>query len=556
MRENGRKIAHLSLSRRTALKAAAFGVASAACSGSLLRTAHSAVAQGQPGGTLVIGKPYEVTGYDPHTEANQTSWEIQAVVYESLVFLDDELNPVPGLAESWDTPDDRTYVFHLREGVKFHNGREMTADDVFFSLQRLLTYPEAWWDTKMGPPRQLGPAESTAVALGTPVAGPEVGLTIEVTGPYEITATLSEPYAPFLASLTGTSVSIVPGAEVESGEIDLSTEMIGTGPFQLVEHIQDQRWVLGKFDDYWQQDLPFLDEVVWQVMTDEASRVAALRAGEIQLTMFENPKMLDLLVNDPNVTTVVQAATNYYILFVNANPPELSDERVRQAISLGIDREQIKDVALFGRAHATGPIAAAFTQLARPLDEIPFYTRDVARAKQLLADAGYADGLQLQLLITPILAATVPIAELMKTQLAEVGIEIEIVQRDLATFVDEYAVQGTAQLAISWWAGYSDPYLILLENSSQVFAPILGISNPEVDELIAASASTVEPEARLQVLRELEDAIATVAGFQPLVTRDNFIAYRKDLIGNVTFAQGEGFGLPLWHRLEQMTLIQ
>src|SRR5215218_8349735 len=545
---NGRKIANLSLSRRTALKAA--------CSGSFPRTGRPAVAQGEAGGTLVIGKPYEITGYDPHTEANQTSWEIQAVVYESLVFLDDELNPVPGLAESWDTPDDRTYVFHLRQGVKFHNGREMTADDVFFSLQRLLTYPEAWWDTKMGPPRQLDPAQSTATALGTPVAGPEVGLTVEVTGPYEITATLSEPYAPFLASLTGTSVSIVPGAEVESGEIDLSTEMVGTGPFQLVEHIQDQRWVLGKFDDYWQQDLPYLDEVVWQVMTDEAARVAALRAGEIQLTMFENPKMLDLLASDPNVTTVVQAATNYYILFVNGNPPELSDERVRQAISLGIDREQIKDVALFGRAHATGPIAAAFTQLARPLDEIPFYTRDVERAKQLLADAGYADGLELQLLITPVLAATIPIAELMKTQSAEIGINIEIVQRDLATFVDEYIVQGTNQLAISWWAGYSDPYLILLENSSNVSASILGISDPEVDELIAASAGTVEPEDRLQVLRELEDAIATVAGFQPLVTRDNFIAYRKDLVGNVTFANGEGFGLPLWHRLEQMTLSQ
>jgi peptide/nickel transport system substrate-binding protein len=553
---NGRKIANLSLSRRTALKAAALGAVSAACSGSFPRTERSAVAQGEAGGTLVIGKPYEITGYDPHVEAAQTSWEIQAVVYESLIFLDDDLNPAPGLAESWESPDDRTYVFHLREGVKFHNGREMTADDVFFSLQRVLTYPLAWWDAKMGPPRQLGPAEATATALGTPVAGPEVGLTIEVTGPYEITATLSEPYAPFLASLTGTPVSIVPGAEVESGEIDLSTEMVGTGPFQLVEHIQDQRWILSKFADYWQQDLPYLDEVVWQVMTDEAARVAALRAGEIQLTMFENPKMLDLLASDPNVTTVVQAATNYYILFVNGKPPELSDERVRQAISLGIDREQIKDVALFGRAHTTGPIAAAFTQFARPLDEIPFYTRDVARAKQLLADAGYADGLELQLLITPVLAATIPIAELMKTQLAEIGINIEIVQRDLATFVDEYIVQGTNQLAISWWAGYSDPYLILLENSSNVSASILGISDPEVDELIASSAATVEPEDRLQVLRELEDAIATVAGFQPLVTRDNFIAYRKDLVGNVTFAQGEGFGLPLWHRLEQMTLIQ
>ena len=157
-----------------------------------------------------------------------------------------------------------------------------------------------------------------------------------------------------------------------------------------------------------------------------------------------------------------------------------------------------QDVALFGRAHTTGPIAAAFTQLARPLDEIPFYTRDVARAKQLLADAGYADGMQLQLLITPVLAATIPIAELMKTQLAEVGINIEIVQRDLATIVDEYSVQGTAQLAISWWAGYSDPYLILLTQSSGDFAPILGISDPKVDELIASrpARSSRRPASR------------------------------------------------------------
>ena len=552
--EVGNKVVHLSLSRRTMLKAASLGTASAAASAAFLRSMESAAAQEATGGTLIVGKPYEVTGFDPHTEGNQTSWEIQAVVYQSLLFLDDNLVPVPGLAESWETPDDRTYVFKLRQGVKFHNGREMNSDDVLFSLQRLLTYEEAWWDTKMGPPRQLDSAEETAVALGTPTSGPEVGLTLEATGPYELTATLAEPYAPFLASLTGTSVSIVPGAEVESGEIDLTTQMVGTGPFQLVEHELDQRWVFSKFADYWQEGLPKVDEVIWQINTDEAARVAGLRSGELHITMFENPTMLDLLQGATEVTTVVQAATNYYILFVNAQRAELSDERVRQAISLAVDREQIRDVAVFGRAHVTAPIAAAFTQMARPLDQVPFYGRDVERAKQLLAEAGYGDGLQLQLLVSPVLAATIPMAELIKAQLAEIGIEVEIVQRDIATFVDEYAVQGTAQLAISWWAGYSDPYLILLDQASNGFAPILGISDPAIDELIARSATTVEPEARLQVLRELEDAIATKAGFQPLVTRDNFIAYRNDLIGNVTFAQGEGFGLPLWHRLEQITL--
>jgi peptide/nickel transport system substrate-binding protein len=170
---------------------------------------NGAGAQEVTGGTLIVGKPYEIAGYDPHTDSNQTSWEIQAVVYQSLLFLDDNLQPSPGLAESWESPDDRTYVFKLRQGVKFHNGREMTSDDVLFSLQRLLTYEDAWWDTKMAPPRELEPDEATAVALGTPTTGPTVGLTIEATGPYEVTATLAEPYAPFLASLTSILAAIV-----------------------------------------------------------------------------------------------------------------------------------------------------------------------------------------------------------------------------------------------------------------------------------------------------------------------------------------------------------
>jgi len=333
-----RKIAHLLLSRRMMLKSATMGAAAAGVNRTFIGSAGTAAAQDATGGTLIVGKPYEITGYDPHSEGNQTSWEIQAVVYQSPIFLDDNLNPVPGLVESWDTPDDRTYVLHVRQGVKFHNGREMTAEDIFFSLNRLLTYEEAWWDTKMGPPRKIEGEEATAVALGTPSTGPTVALTIEVTGPYEVTATLAEPYAPFLASLTGTSVSIVPGAEVESGEIDLATQMIGTGPFQLTEHSLDQRWVFTKFADYWQEGQPKVDEVIWQVMPDEAARVAALRSGEIHITMFENPTMLDLLTGAPEVTSVVQAATNYYILFVNAQREQLADERVRQALSLGIDR--------------------------------------------------------------------------------------------------------------------------------------------------------------------------------------------------------------------------
>lgn len=508
----------------------------------------------QAGGSLVIGKPYELTGFDPAPEGNQTSWEIHAVVYESLVFLDSNLQPAPGLAERWETPDPTTYVFHLRQGVKFHNGREMTADDVVFSLNRVLTLPTAWWKSLMGP--QLPPRPATPNAAGTPVAQPTVGLSFEATSRYVVTARLTEPYAPFLQALSSTCVSIVPGEEVKTGKIDLTKQLVGTGPFKFAEHQQDQRWVFQKNPDYWQAGLPHLDQVVWQVMPDESSRVASLSTGEIQITMFENPKLLDLAGKDPNVAAVEQLTTNYYILFVNGKQPPLNDARVRQAISLGIDRGQLKDGALFGHGTPTGPIAAGFKQLAVPYTQVPFYARDVAKAKRLLAEAGHANGLKLSLLITPDLAATVPMAELMKAQLAEVGITIDIQQKDLSTFVDEYAVKGTAQLAISWWAGYSDPYLILVQLGSWSFAPILGSVDAELDQIIKKSAEVTDSEARLGVLRQLENKIATMANFQPLVTRDNFVAYRKDIITGLQLAAVDGFGLPLWHQLQEITVKQ
>ncbi|MBA2753993.1 MAG: ABC transporter substrate-binding protein [Chloroflexia bacterium] len=543
-----------SLSRRTAVKAGLFSAVALGGIG-INQPVH-----GQAGGRLVIGKPGEVLNLDPHFSASQITWEIQAVAYESLVFLDDALGPIPGLAESWETPDDRTYVFALRQGVMFHNGREMKADDVVFSLRRVLESPESWWNVKMGPSLEPDPATveaaASAEALGTPTAvGNRIGVTVEATGDYEVTATLTEPYSPFLQSLSATTTSIVPAAEVESGEIDLTTMVVGTGPFRVVEHLPDQRWVFGKVTDYWQPGGAQLDEVVWQIIPDESARVASLRTGEVQLALFENPAVLDLLASDDNVTAVEQTTTNYYILFVNGNQPELADQRVRQAISLAMDREEINLAALFGRGTVTGPIASAFSELATPLADLPFYTRDVERARALLAEAGVGEGLALQLLVTPALAATVTMAEVLQEQLAEAGIEIEIVQRDLATFVADYTDGESSQLAISWWAGYSDPYLILVELGNGQ-ATFIGMDDPAVDDLITRAAAEADPAMRVTIMRELEAAVATLGNFQPMVTRNNFVAYRNDQLGNVTFAAADGFGLPLWHILKDITLTQ
>ena len=481
------------------------------------------------GGKLVIGKAADVIENDVHTCAWQLCWELFAQVYESLVFLDDDLQAIPGLAESWTTPDDTTYVFKLREGVKFHNGREMGADDVVFSLDRILE-PDtgSWWLSMLGPVEE-----------------------VEATGPYEVTITLSEPYAPFLPTMAGSMAAIVPSTEVLEGTLDLTQELVGTGPFQVGEHQEGHRWILTRFDDYWQGGMPVLDEVEWRIVPDDSSRLAALRTGEIQMTFFENPAMLDVLEDDDNITTVNQATTNYYQLELNASLPHLSDIRVRQAISLGMDREEMAQLALFGHGNATGPIPVGFSEWATPLSELPFYQRDVERARQLLADAGYADGLTLKVWVTEGIPITVSLGEVMQQQLAEVGIDVQLVNLEAATWGTEVWVDGIHEGVISWLAGYSDPMQALTDITGSPI--VIGIEPTGFVSISERGYKETDPALRKEIIRELEEHLATEAYFLPLVTRNNYVAYRSDLVQNVDLTNIEGYGIPLWQSIRQIS---
>jgi peptide/nickel transport system substrate-binding protein len=144
----------MDVSRRTLLKGTAGALAASTAARQLFMSPEAALAMQAAGGQLVVGKPYELSSFDVTTAADQTAWEIHALVYEPLVFLDGEFNPIPGLAESWTVSDDNlTYTFKIREGVTFHNGRELTADDVLFTMNRVLDPATgAWWRTRLGPP--------------------------------------------------------------------------------------------------------------------------------------------------------------------------------------------------------------------------------------------------------------------------------------------------------------------------------------------------------------------------------------------------------------------
>ena len=498
---------------------------------------------------VTIGKPYELRTIDPHSSTDQTAWEIQAVVYESLIFLDyvdGAFVTLPGLAERWETPDETTYVFAIRQGVTFHNGREMTAEDVVFSLNRALDpVIGAWWRTRLGP----------VISAATPEAGaPGVGVEFSVTGPYEVTARLAEPYGAFLQALAATVTAIVPGAEVAAGEIDLETQMIGTGPFAIVDHAEDQHWIMQRHEGYWQADRPLVDELVWQIIPDESARLASLRTGDIQITTFDNPLMLNLAQADANMAVQEQLTTNSYLMLANAAHPELADQRVRQAISLALDRQQLVDVGISGRATVSGPVPVGFVTYATPVDQLPFYTRDVEQAKALLAEAGYSDGLKTTLMVLPLLTVTVPMSELMQKQLAEVGIEAEIVQLDLASFVQAWAVDQTAHLTLLWLAGFSDPYLFMLNFLSDSVGAVVGAEGDGIDPLLHQLSSAVAFEERKAILAQIETQLATEAYFQFIASRNTFVAWRSDLLEGVELQEADGYGLPYWHVIEDVSV--
>ncbi|MDP9368670.1 MAG: ABC transporter substrate-binding protein, partial [Chloroflexota bacterium] len=262
-------------------------------------------------GNLIIGKAQEAVGLDPALVTAASSFQILAPVYEQLVGFNAENQPQPALAESWETPDDKTFVFRLREGVTFHNGSPLTAADVKHSFERI-----------------LDPATNSPwLSQFEPIAS------IEAPDDRTVRINLKQPYGPLLATLSSDYAAIVPQ---NAGE--LQTTMVGTGPFMLSEYIRDTRTVMGANPGYWEADLPGLAQVTYQILPDEAARLAAIRTGEIGLTSLADPAAVSLASREEGIQVVTQETTDYYLLGINCQRPPFDNVKVRQALSLAVDR--------------------------------------------------------------------------------------------------------------------------------------------------------------------------------------------------------------------------
>lgn len=492
----------MALDRRTLVKLAG-GTAAA----TLAPHRATVLAQATPAagaGELVIGKGQEALTLDPALATAAASLDLISVVYERLVGFDGAGQPQPVLAESWELPDNLTYTFHLRQGVTFHNGRVFTAEDVKHTIDRL-----------------------QAEATDSPWAGQFAPIEeIEIVDSRTITFHLNAPFGPFLATLSAGYASIVPA----DGSIDLQETMIGTGPFSLESWTPDVETVMVANPAYWQESVPLLSALRWRILPDVTTRLEALDEGNIHLTALADPLSAAEAQDSDGVNVLQQATTDYFLLGFNCATPPFDNTDVRRALSLAIDRYAIIDAALSGFGQVTGPVVPTMGDWAQPVEQLPTYTLDREKATALLEEAGASD-LAFTILVGNLYPEFVAIAEAIQTQLATIGVSVEVEQVQWSTFIDRWLARDF-QAFVSFYSSGNDPDSALYpafhtEGSNNTFQ----FSEDEIDRLLESGRTMTDPEKRRSAYQNLEVALAEEAPAIFLATRIEFFAVRDTVDG-------------------------
>lgn len=383
--------------------------------------------------TLTIGVDQEAVGLDPHIVTAFSSMRRIDLLYNRLVRLDENFVVVPDLAESWEVPDNTTYIFRLRKGVKFHSGRELVADDVKYSFERILD------------PKTASPGRSYIASITS----------IEVVDQYTVKIKLSAPLASLLDSLTSNNLSIVAKEAVEANG-NLQKVEAGTGPFMLKEWIADNSMTLVKNPAYFEKGAPYLDKVVFRVIPEAASLLAGVKSGELSMAAINDGATIRQAAADKSVVVMNKPGLNVRIFSFNTTKKPFDDPRVRQAFAMTLDRNETLAIAEFGMGKGTGPVPVAATQWATPLAKLPYPKPDIAKAKKLLAEAGYPKGFTFKITCSTKYEGGLDVAQVVQSQLKKIGVTAELEVVEWGVYIDKW-VKRDFETMIELRGGSGEP---------------------------------------------------------------------------------------------------
>ena len=462
---------------------------------------------GQPkrGGTLILARQGEVTNLDPHKVPAFTSARVFELVYSYLMRLDENLGVQPDLAESATTsPDGKTVTIKLRTGVKFHNGDPLTSADVKYTFDRILD------------PKTAAVARSFFTDVDT-ITAPD---------PATVVFNLKTPNAALLAYMAHPNTGII-SKKIGEANADLSKKetAIGSGPFKLAEWVPDNFMRFEANKDFYIAGQPYLDGIRINVVPDESSITAALRTKAADLGIVTDAKVARTMRGESGITLDAKPSLSYNLLFVNTKRKPFDNLKVRQAIAYAIDRKAIIDAVAFGEGEQTGPIAPGLATYALPTAQYPLYTRDVAKAKQLLqeANAGPIEFTMLTQTTEPAYAKD--IAQLVQAQLAEIGVKMNIQTLEFTQWVDRW-LKADFDMAPGLNGGGPDPdfYIFRYFTDDGNLNFVTSYKNPVSSDAIKQARATTDVAKRKDLYATAQKELVNGVPFIWLYVGRDYVA--------------------------------
>ena len=458
---------------------------------------EEAILPGTPkrGGTLTMAMVLDSRSLDPHLATGVSDLAINQSTYDNLVMIQPDLSIKRELATSWEANDDlSSYTFYLREGVKFHGGKDFKAEDVLFSFNRVLD------------PTLDSPGRSIFGVIEDIVALDDYTVRFDLVGPNSFFPTT-------LANYHGRILR----ADADVSRLVL--EEFGTGPFMIEEHLPGERTVMVRNPDYWEEGRPFLDELIFQLIPDASTRAEALKSGDVDLLYQLEPQSIPGIEANPDTMVLEVASLSILALDMDVQVEPFDNKLVRKAMQAATDREAILQAALLGRGniaydHPVHPNDPLFAPQYAP----PDYDPDLARS--LLEQAGYPDGIDIVLHTGDVGPGMIEMAVAFKESAAPAGIRVEVRRESPDRFWDE--VWGVKPFTVVYWWGEPTPDSALslqYHTESSWNAP--NYYNDTLDALLVQARGESFEDAQVsyaEIQRILiDDVPRMVVGFQPLL---------------------------------------
>jgi peptide/nickel transport system substrate-binding protein len=456
--------------------------------------------------TLVMIIESSPTNLDPRVGIDGYSERIDALIFDDLLDRDDHLNVTPALAERWEVPDPLTYIFHIRHGVKFHNGSTLTSRDVKWTFDSLLE-------------SKIRTTKSAAYRYVDHVEAPDA---------YTIIFRMKEPFSTLLWNLSDGAMGIVPYGTLT----EMTTHPVGSGPFRFVSAEQDKEVVVERNDAYW-GDKPRVPRVRFVVVPDTTTRALELRKGSADIASNAlTSDMVQALEKEPNLVVQRAPGTVLGYLAFNLRDPILRDVRVRQALAYAIDRQPMIQYLWRGFAQPAASILPPQSWAYNA--DVPKYAFDPAKARQILDAAGYlpVDGVRFHLTMkTSTEETTRLVVAVLQQQLRDVGIALDIRTFEFATFFADVTSGAYQMYPLRWIGGNEDPDIFEYAFHSDKFPPH-GANrsfyvNPRLDALIKEGRSETDLNRRKVVYADIQTILATDLPYINLWFIDNVLVHTR-----------------------------